>query len=240
MRTCDWCRGEIRAAARADAITCSKRCRQARHRFHRAVVPSGLETGRVVQIAEVRGDASRPARIAYADPPYPGLARRYYRDHPDYAGEVDHAALIRRLCSFDGWALSTSSAALPAVLACCPPSVRVAAWFRGPRVTPSAFPLRAWEPVLYVPARAIVTSNRDVDSRRVDALVHVARARTTDPARVVGSKSAAFIRWIFDLVGALPGDTFEDLFPGSGGVARAWSLYSSRRDLAVALEASAT
>jgi hypothetical protein len=63
---------------------------------------------------------------ANADPPYPGKAF-YYRDHPDYAGEVDHAALIARLSTYDGWALSTSAAALPAVLALCPPGVRVAA-----------------------------------------------------------------------------------------------------------------
>lgn len=31
-------------------------------------------------------------RIAYADPPYPGQSK-LYRNHPDYAGEVDHAAL---------------------------------------------------------------------------------------------------------------------------------------------------
>ena len=34
-------------------------------------------------------------RLGYADPPYPGLAH-LYADHPDFAGEVDHAALIRR------------------------------------------------------------------------------------------------------------------------------------------------
>lgn len=33
-------------------------------------------------------------RFAYADPPYPGKARKYYGAHPDFAGEVDHAALI--------------------------------------------------------------------------------------------------------------------------------------------------
>ena len=30
-------------------------------------------------------------KIAYADPPYIGCAH-LYRDHPDYAGEVDHPA----------------------------------------------------------------------------------------------------------------------------------------------------
>ena len=41
-------------------------------------------------------------RIAYADPPYPGCAH-LYADHPDYAGEVDHADLLARLnAEYDG------------------------------------------------------------------------------------------------------------------------------------------
>ena len=47
-------------------------------------------------------------RFAYADPPYPGQARRHYKHHPDFDGEVDHGALIERLMDEfpDGWALS--------------------------------------------------------------------------------------------------------------------------------------
>lgn len=40
-------------------------------------------------------------RFAYADPPYPGQAAKHYRDHPDYAGEVDHAAPIASLGDYD-------------------------------------------------------------------------------------------------------------------------------------------
>jgi hypothetical protein len=32
---------------------------------------------------------------------------------------------------------------------------------------------------------------------------------------------------MFDLLGAEPQDTFEDLYPGSGGIGRAWSLFAS-------------
>jgi hypothetical protein len=66
-----------------------------------------------------------------------------------------------------------------------------------------------------------------LEARRLDALVHVARIRTTDPRRVVGAKPAAFCWWVFDLLGALPGDELVDLFPGSGGIGRAWRLYTS-------------
>jgi hypothetical protein len=114
MRVCTWCGGPIPVRARRDAVCCSVRCRQARHRFLRAVGQ-----------AEAVGPG-RSLRLAYADPPYPGKAW-LYRDHPDYSGEVDHVKLIGRLAAYDGWALSTSVEALPAVLALCPPGVRVAA-----------------------------------------------------------------------------------------------------------------
>jgi hypothetical protein len=211
-RRCAWCRGPIPARARRDAVCCSQRCRQARHRFTRAV-------GR-----GVAADVS--LRLAYADPPYPGLAG-YYREHPDYAGEVDHVALIRRLSTYDGWALSTSAAALPAVLALCPAGVRVAAWVRGERPGRSGRLLDAWEPVIYHGGRHLDPSRDAGATRRVDALVYTARPRLTDPARVIGAKPATFARWLFDLLGARPGDELHDLYPGSGGITRAWHAYTT-------------
>lgn len=53
---------------------------------------------------------------------------------------------------------------------------------------------------------------------------------TTLPGRVIGAKPAAFCRWMFHLLGAQPGDTLHDLFPGSGAVTRAWATYTSRTD----------
>lgn len=208
---CAWCSGPIPAEARRDAVTCSQRCRQARHRFVRAA-------GRAAAAG-----AGRPRRLAYADPPYPGLAW-YYRGHPDYAGEVDHGELIRRLSTYDGWALSTSAAALPAVLALCPPGVAVAAWHRGERPARSWRPLNGWEPVIYAGARRVDPAR--LDRRRVDSLVCGVAPLTTLPGRVIGTKPPAFSRWLFDLLGAGPGDTFHDLYPGSGAVGRAWLAYT--------------
>jgi hypothetical protein len=211
-------------------VCCSVRCRQARHRFTTTVGRPGA--GRVA--------VGRPLRLAYADPPYPGKAW-LYRDHPDYAGEVDHAALIARLASYDGWALSTSAAALPAVLALCPPGVRVAAWHRGERPTPSRWPLSAWEPVIYHGGRQMTPAG-GLGSRRVDSLVHGVSPLTTLPGRVNGAKPAAFCRWVFDLLGAAPGDTLDDLFPGSGAITRAWHAFTnpSRQVLPDASRPSAT
>jgi hypothetical protein len=71
-------------------------------------------------------------RFAYADPPYPGQAKRIYGRHSDYAGEVDHAQLVARLVDDypDGWALSTGASMLQGVIALCPPKVRVMAWVK--------------------------------------------------------------------------------------------------------------
>lgn len=45
-------------------------------------------------------------RFAYADPPYPGQARKHYG-----CEEIDHEQLVRTLCVWfpDGWALSTGN-----------------------------------------------------------------------------------------------------------------------------------
>src|SRR5215469_14724065 len=96
--------------------------------------------------------AGQQMRFAYADPPYPGQAKRWYGDHPDYAGEVDHGELIARLERDypDGWALSTSAPALQDVLALCPPGVRVGIWYR-PNSEPPGNRGRwhwSWEPVI--------------------------------------------------------------------------------------------
>lgn len=212
-RRCGWCRGAIAVTARRDAKFCGKSCRQASHRFGRACV--------------ARARATEPLELAYADPPYPGLARRYYAEHPDYAGEVDHGELLSSLQGFDGWALSTSSRALPAVLALCVAQdleVRVAAWFRGVRPAVSAWPLQGWEPVVFAGGRRV--ASRDVAR---DVLICHSRPRLTDPGRVIGAKPARFAFWLFELLGALPGDSFVDVFPGSGGIGRAWQLYDTSR-----------
>lgn len=161
-RRCAWCRGPIPTSARADSVCCSKRCRQARHRFR---------TG--VGVAPA-GDRDVSLRLAYADPPYPGLSRRYYGNHPDFAGEVDHRRLIEQLDGYDGWALSTSARALQDVLALCPPGARVAVWHRGERPTRSAGPLNAWEPVIYFGGRR--------DASRSNAAGEPIRREGTDDA----------------------------------------------------------
>ncbi len=203
-RRCQWCRGRLSATARPDALFCGKPCRQAAWRARR------------VELAEHGGQR---LIVAYADPPYPGTARRYYADQPNYRGEVDHVRLLSLLQQFDGWGLSTSEKALRRLLPLCPDGVRVAPWVkpigasrrtRGPHNT--------WEPLLYKPARLVRPGVRDW-----------LRAK---PARLGGDlhgrKPEAYVRWLFALLGMAPGDFLLDFFPGTEIAGKVWAQFSGR------------
>lgn len=214
-RSCAWCSARIRATARRDAIYCGVRCRQAAHR---------------ARIDRLELEATdRPLRLAYADPPYIGNARRYYGDQATYAGEVDHDELLSRLAGYDGWALSCSSASVASIGALCVAQdlrARLAIWHRRPAPHPTARIVTAWEGVWYVPARRRVAC---VDELRVsDVLLGVTETgrRPTLPSSVIGMKPPAMLAWVFRLIAALPGDSLDDLYPGSGIVARAWAAYA--------------
>lgn len=164
-------------------------------------------------------------RIAYADPPYPGRAH-LYEDHPDYAGEVDHPELLARLQGFDGWALSTNAESLHWLLPLAP-QARVLAWVKH-TVTVS------WEPVLIVSARK-PEGVRDWIQVEPDSY----QWREKPDSYVIGQKPEAFCRWMFAWLGAEPGDQFEDLFPGSGQVGRAWEQWCANPRLEFSLSPAA-
>lgn len=169
-------------------------------------------------------------RLAYADPPYPGQARKWYRDHPDYAGEVDHAELIGRLCRDypDGWALSTSAAALREVLILCPDDVRVAIWHVKNSEAPGAKPgwHLSWEPVIVRGGRPLSGAGR---VRNLLSCGNYTGAYSDYGDHVLpGQKPTVFCQWVFRLLGAQPGDELEDLFPGSGAVGWAWKAFSAQ------------
>ena len=70
----------------------------------------------------------------------------------------------------------------------------------------------------------------DTSARRADSIVCGVGPLDTLPGRVIGAKPAAVCRWIFELLGAGPGDILDDLFPGSGAVTRAWAAYTRSPD----------
>lgn len=154
--------------------------------------------------------------MAYADPPYPGLSARYYRDEPSFAGEVDHEALIASLeaSGYDGWALSTSAKSLRYVLSLCPPEVRICPWVKPIGVPRATEGLHAtWEPLIVCRGRQQPPGVRDF------LVAQPARFGGTLPGR----KPAAFVAWLFDCLGLQEGDELDDLFPGTGIVGRAWA-----------------
>lgn len=161
-------------------------------------------------------------RFAFADPPYPGNAR-LYRHHQDYAGEVDHAELTARLqAHYDGWALCTSVLALPRVLALCPPDIITGAWFK-PMSPPLGDHRRYnWEPVIVRPLRRYEPGYVPL------ALICSPPGytfRATPEEHVKGEKPQAFVHWVAAVAGLGPGDQADDLYPGSGAVARALATY---------------
>lgn len=164
-------------------------------------------------------------RLAYADPPYPGQSKKHYADHPDYAGEVDHADLLDRLAGFDGWVLHTSSVALRDVLPLCPDDARVCAW-----VKPFAAFKRnvsvayAWEPVIVRAARKPTVTGRVVMRDYIAEPIAMRRG-------LAGAKPEAVCRWCFELVGAEPDDDLHDLFPGTGAVTDAWARWREQPSL---------
>jgi hypothetical protein len=157
--------------------------------------------------------------IGYADPPYPGCAH-LYKDHPDFAGEVDHAALMDRLeREFDGFVLHTSSVALPEIAPLVRKGTRIMAW-----VKPFAAFKRnvsvayAWEPVIIKPVRKPVVSGRIVMRDWLAESITLKRGLT-------GAKPEKLCHWAFEMLGAEPTDELIDLFPGTGAVTRAWETW---------------
>jgi hypothetical protein len=164
-------------------------------------------------------------RFAYADPPYPGQARRHYL-HEGLCAEVDHADLIGDLEANypDGWALSTSSSSLQFVLSVSPPDVRVSAWVKPfASFKPGVNPAYAWEAVVWKGGRK--------RTRREPTVRDWVSCPITLKKGLHGAKPAAFCWWLFRLLGAQPGDQFADLFPGTGAVSEVWGTFCRQGDL---------
>jgi hypothetical protein len=168
-------------------------------------------------------------KMAYADPPYLGAAKRYDGTHPDnrrWDDPAEHADLIRRLVAEfpDGWALSLSTPSLAAILPMCPAGVRVGAWvkpFAAFKVNVN--PAYAWEPVIWSGGRK---RGRDAATTR-----DWVAANITLRTGLCGAKPPEFCFWLFDVLGLEPGDDLHDLFPGTGAVMRSWRSYCRQRPL---------
>lgn len=155
-------------------------------------------------------------RIGYADPPYPGQSK-LYKDHPDYAGEVDHADLIEKLYNeFDGFVLHTASTTLRYVLPYLAPETRVMSWVKGfAAFKKNVSVAYAWEPVIIHCARKPVVSKRLTMRDWIESPITLKRG-------LCGAKPEKVCQWAFEMVGMRPDDELVDLFPGTGAVTKAF------------------
>ncbi len=169
-------------------------------------------------------------RIAYADPPYPGQSKRHYADHPDYAGEVDHAALVYRLVTeYDGYCLHTASTTLAEVLDRFSIETgdmpRVMAWVKPFAAFKANVAVAyAWEPVLVKEARKPTVKAGMTYRDFISAPITMQRG-------LVGAKPEAVCRWLFEVMGCDRDDEMVDMFPGCGAVTRAWESWRSQLPL---------
>lgn len=206
---CGWCASFLEG--RRGTLYCSRKCRQSAFRLRRR----GLDP------SSAPGGGEAGLRFAYADPPYPGKARRYYRKEANFGGEVDHRELVASLvaANYAGWALSTSSEALRDVLPLCPKGARVCAWVKPIGVPAATYGMHSsWEALIVVGGRRRRPGHRDWLSAQP------ARRGGTLPGR----KPIAFAAFLFRCLGMLPGDELVDLYPGTGIIGRAWANVGGR------------
>ena len=164
-------------------------------------------------------------RIAYADPPYIGQAKKHY-SHDEKCAEVDHNKLLEELCTYDGWALSASSTSLKKILCMsnCPDNIRIGAWVKPfASFKANVNPAYSWEPVLFVPARK---RGRDISTIHDWVSVNITLRRG-----LVGVKPDKFSYWLFEILGMNNEDIFYDLFPGSGAVTKAHEKWIRQKRL---------
>lgn len=176
-------------------------------------------------------------KLAIADPPYLGRARRWYGEgrghaagrgradqHPD-AGTWDSPEAHQRLVAdleeeFDGWAIAMSPDSLGLYLDAAPSSARVACWTRGNAI-PSGSRVRSlWEPVLV----RVPEERRD---HGTGAIIDDVLTAGITPGGFPGRKPEAWTHWVLAMLGYDPvEDELVDVFPGSGAVTASAATYA--------------
>lgn len=179
-------------------------------------------------------------KLCIADPPYLGRASEWYGARglttvarnkgvtyrpADFHGDAEawdqphaHQQLVQRMIAdYDGWAIAMAHDNLRSYLPWIPTNVpvRIGIWQK-PVLPGAARVLNSYEPVVV----------RIPEGRRSSV-----GAKGPHPKDCVGiklerngftgSKPRAWTRWVLDMLGYDPEqDTVDDLFPGSGAVAR--------------------
>ena len=171
-------------------------------------------------------------RLAYADPPYPGCAH-LYKDHPDFAGEVDHRDLVCRLQDkFDGWVLHTHVPGLRMMernhILPEGDEIRICQWVEPFAAFKRNVPVGyASEPVIIKAARKPVVSKR-ITPLRDFFQGETVRESIAMKRGLTGAKPEPVVHWALEVLGAHPDDDFHDLYPGTGSVLKAWKNWQGK------------
>ena len=185
-------------------------------------------------------------KLCIADPPYLGRAAVWYGDkmapsqmskahggtanisgpkpadfHPDAAQWDDitkHEQLVEMLlATYDGWAIAMAHDNLRHYLPMIPKSVpiRIGIWTKPQQMPSGARVLNTYEPVIVrIPEGRRASNGQKIFPR--DS-VTISRLNNGFP----GAKPPAWTRWVLDMLGYdQETDTVDDLFEGSGAVAR--------------------
>ena len=157
-------------------------------------------------------------RFAYADPPYPGQARRHY-SQDERCAEVDSEKLVDFLEEQfpDGWALSSHEGGLDILLPICRErgwtltnhQIRMGIWLKPFHIfKPGVNPSYGWEPVLFRGGRKRTREQPTLKN----FLIH----NITLKKGLVGVKPEEVAEWVLDWLNVQAGDEFYDIYPGSG------------------------
>lgn len=202
-------------------------------------------------------------RFGYADPPYPGQSLKHYGDHPDYAGEVDHRALVDQLRGYDGWLLHTSANTLQYVLRLLGDAEQFTMEGNGwqvchecggvdttarptTRYTPGGIRIFSW-------VKPFAAFKRNVSPAYAWEPVIVKPLRKGEPNQragsdvmrdwlaesitlkrgLTGAKPERVCFWLFEACGLRPDDELVDLFPGSGAVTEVWNRWCAEPSLLI-------
>lgn len=155
-------------------------------------------------------------KFCICDPPYLGLAVKFYGDqHPEaavYDSVEGHRGLIARLVTDfpDGWAMFGHAPSLRTILPLCPEDVRVMPWVK---------PFCSYKPnvrVAYAWEWIIVHGGRPFEGREEDTVRDWISANMTMEKGFPGAKPPKVIHWLLKVLNAERGDEIIDMFPGSG------------------------
>lgn len=159
-------------------------------------------------------------RFAYADPPYIGCAAKHYGD-PFYDSIQNQVDLLDKINNeYEAWAFSLHEPSLRRLLPFAPLGCRVAVWVKPFAVFKRGVdPAYTWEPVFFKTARKW-------DKGRPTVRDHLS-CNIALKKGLVGAKPDKFWLWLFELLGATPGDEFYDVFPGTGRGQTMWQEYQT-------------